>query len=108
MHPAAPPPYCAPPLRQPAPLRRVGRRKPVMTGAEIAALVGVASDIAVVRRDTGPDQREIPVTETIEIHQADHFLVTRRVVEGGHDADRAHAAGQHPDSSLAEACAHPA
>lgn len=60
--------------------------KPVMTGAEIAALVGVASDIAVVRRDTGPDQREIPVTETIEIHQADHFLVTRRVVEGGHDA----------------------
>lgn len=58
----------------------------VMTGAQIAALVGVAADIAVVRRETGPDPRLIGTDERVEIHQADHFLVTRSVVEGGHDA----------------------
>ena len=55
-----------------------------MTGAEIASLVGVPTDLAVVRWDTGPHKgQEIPVTETVEIKNGDHFLVTRRVVEGG-------------------------
>lgn len=58
--------------------------KPDMAGAEIAALVGVPTDLAVVRWDTGPHKDDpIPVTETVHITNGDHFLVTRRVVEGG-------------------------
>jgi len=59
--------------------------KPVMTGAEIAALVGVPADNAVVRLETGGEPREIPVTETVHIKNGMHFLVTRKVVEGGHE-----------------------
>jgi hypothetical protein len=58
--------------------------KPSMTGAEIAALVQVPAENAVVRRDAGPDQGEIPVSATVEVKNGDHFLVTRGVVEGGH------------------------
>jgi hypothetical protein len=58
--------------------------KPSMTGAEIAGLVSVPTDLAVVRWDTGPHKGdEIPITETVEVKNGDHFLVTRRVVEGG-------------------------
>lgn len=57
-----------------------------MTGAEIAALVDVPADNAVVRRETGPDKREIGANESIAVKNGDHFLVTRRVVEGGHVA----------------------
>ncbi len=61
-----------------------------MTGAQIAALVEVPAENAVVRWDSGPDKgEEIPVTETVKIENGDQFLVTRRVVEGG-DGDRAH------------------
>ena len=60
------------------------RVKPKMTGAEIAALAEVAADQAIVRYETGPHQGdEIPVDKTIEIHQADHFTVTRKEVQGG-------------------------
>lgn len=59
--------------------------KEQMTGAEIAALVDVPADNAVVRLDSGPDKREIPVTEPVEIKNGMHFLVTRKVVEGGHE-----------------------
>ena len=58
--------------------------RPVMTGAEIAALVGVPKDIAVVRKESGPDKVEIGVDQTVEIKNGEHFLVTRKVVEGGH------------------------
>lgn len=58
----------------------------VMTGGEIAALVDVPANNAVVRRETGPDQREIGIDESVAIKTGDHFLVTRRTVEGGHDA----------------------
>jgi len=54
-----------------------------MTGAEIASLVQVPADNAVVRYDKGHDQREVGIGETIEIKNGEHFLVTRRVVEGG-------------------------
>ena len=58
--------------------------KEAMTGAEIAALVGVPAENAVVREDTGPDRREIGIGETVHVKNGDHFLVTRKVVEGGY------------------------
>jgi hypothetical protein len=57
--------------------------KPEMTGAEIAALVNVPPENAVIRRDSGPDKGEIGANETVRIKNGDHFLVTRKVVEGG-------------------------
>jgi hypothetical protein len=54
-----------------------------MTGAQIAALVHVPPDNAVVRRETPPHAGEIGIHQSIEIHNGEHFLVTRRVVEGG-------------------------
>lgn len=60
--------------------------KEKMTGAEIAALVSVPQENAVVRRDNGPDKSEIGMNETVHIKNGDHFLVTRKVVEGGHVA----------------------
>jgi hypothetical protein len=59
--------------------------RPKMTGAEIAALVDVPKENAVVRIDQGPDKREVGVDETIEVRNGEHFLVTRKVVEGGND-----------------------
>jgi hypothetical protein len=58
--------------------------KPQMTGAEIARLVDVPPENAVVRIESGPNQGQIEVGATIEIKQGEHFLVTRKVVEGGH------------------------
>jgi hypothetical protein len=57
-----------------------------MTGAQIAALVEVPADNAVIRLETGDEPREIPVTETVHIKNGMHFLVTRKVVEGGHES----------------------
>jgi hypothetical protein len=59
--------------------------KKEMTGAEIAALVGVPPENAVIREEE-PDKREIGVNETVHIKNGEHFLVTRKVVEGGHVA----------------------
>lgn len=60
------------------------RVKPQMTGAEIAALADVAPDQAVVRYETGPRKgEEVPVDRAVSIHQADHFTVTRKEVQGG-------------------------
>ena len=63
--------------------------RPEMTGGQIAALVDVPADNAVVRLESGGEPREIPVTETVHIKDGMHFLVTRQVVEGGHES-RAH------------------
>jgi hypothetical protein len=57
--------------------------KPVMTGEEIAALVDVPASNAVVHLESGPDQREIAIDETVPIKNGLQFLVTRRTVEGG-------------------------
>jgi hypothetical protein len=54
-----------------------------MTGAQIAALVDVPADNAVVRLEGGPAPREIGIHDVVEIKNGQHFLVTRRVVEGG-------------------------
>lgn len=56
---------------------------PEMTGAQIAALVGVPADNAVVREES-PDKREIGINEVVHIKNGEHFLVTRKIVEGGH------------------------
>jgi hypothetical protein len=59
--------------------------KKEMTGAEIAALVGVPPENAVIREEE-PDKREVGVNETVHIKNGEHFLVTRKVVEGGYVA----------------------
>ena len=59
-----------------------------MTGKEIAALVGVPADNAVVREES-PEKREIGIDEVVHIKNGEHFLVTRKIVEGGH-VDGAH------------------
>lgn len=57
--------------------------RPEMTGAQIAALVGVPADNAVIREES-PEKREIGVNETVHIKNGEHFLVTRKIVEGGY------------------------
>ena len=60
--------------------------QPEMTGEQIAALVGVPPDNAVVRLETQGEPHEIPIDEKIEIKEGMHFLVTRKTVEGGHES----------------------
>ena len=57
-----------------------------MNGKEIAALVGVPPDNAVVRLETRGDPLEISIDKAIEIKEGFHFLVTRKTVEGGHES----------------------
>lgn len=54
---------------------------PEMTGREIATLVATPPENAVVH--TVRQNREVGLDETIHIFPGEHFLVTRRVVEGG-------------------------
>ncbi len=56
-----------------------------MNGGKIAALVEVPPDNAVVRLESAPEPREIGINETIKISAGMQFLVTRRLVEGGHE-----------------------
>jgi hypothetical protein len=56
-----------------------------MTGGQIAALVNVPADNAVVRLESGAEKREIGINETITIKNGEQFLVTRKVVEGGYE-----------------------
>jgi hypothetical protein len=56
-----------------------------MTGAQIAALVGVPADNAVVREES-PEEREIGIDQRVHIKNGEHFLVTRKIVEGGYVA----------------------
>ena len=52
-----------------------------MSGAEIAALVEVPAENAVIRWEH--DQAEIGIAQIVRVKNADRFLVTRKVVEGG-------------------------
>jgi multiubiquitin len=54
-----------------------------MTGAQIAGLVGVPEDNAVIREES-PEKRDIGVQEKIHVKDGAHFLVTRKIVEGGY------------------------
>ena len=56
-----------------------------MTGAQIAALVDVPADNAVVRIENGPNAGEIGVGDSVEVRNGEHYLVTRKVVEGGYE-----------------------
>ena len=63
---------------------------PRMSGAQIATLVEVPADNAVIRRDSGPDKgQEIATVQVVDVKNGDHFLVTRKIVEAGNVA-RAH------------------
>jgi len=53
-----------------------------MTGTQIAALVNVPADNAVIKRE--PGNVPIDVNETVHIKDGEHFLVTRKIVEGGY------------------------
>jgi hypothetical protein len=55
-----------------------------MTGAEIAALVGVPATNAVVRIEHEHGTTEVGIDQKIEIHEGERFLVTRKTVEGGY------------------------
>ena len=57
-----------------------------MTGAQIAALIGVPADNAVVRLETRGEPLEIPIDKKTEIKDGFSFLVTRKTVEGGHES----------------------
>ena len=57
-----------------------------MTGEQIAALVGVPSDNAVVRLESRSGPVEIPIDKKVQIKSGMNFLVTRKTVEGGHES----------------------
>jgi hypothetical protein len=67
--------------------------KPTMTIDEIAGLVGMTAGTATVRRERDGKAGE-PLQGTVEIHQADHFVVTRNQVQGGFDAIEARIAAE--------------
>jgi len=56
---------------------------PTMTGAQIAALVDVAADNAIVRRGKDGKGAEVGSDEAVRIELGDHFIVTRKHVDGG-------------------------
>jgi hypothetical protein len=53
-----------------------------MTGAQIAGLVGVDADNAIIREGKA-DGAEIPPEKTVAIKNGEHFFVTRKIVDGG-------------------------
>lgn len=57
---------------------------PTMTVDQIARLVDLTDETAAVRQEHAGKAGD-PLQGTIEIHKAEHFVVTRRRVEGGFD-----------------------
>lgn len=57
--------------------------KPTMTGREIAALVEIRAEDAIIRKGNTLNSPTIEPDEKVEIHMADHFMVTRKAVDGG-------------------------
>ena len=58
--------------------------EPEMTGGQIADLVGVPHDNAVIRLETEKDPVEVKLDEKVEIKSGMQFLVTRKTVDGGY------------------------
>ena len=54
-----------------------------MTGASIAALVDVAADNAVIREGNNENGEEIAPSDPVTVKNGAHFLVTRKIVDGG-------------------------
>lgn len=59
--------------------------KHIMTGDEIAKLVGVQPDNAVVRQETPDGPRPLAPDKEVEIKGGESFIVTRKTVEGGYE-----------------------
>ena len=59
------------------------RVMPTMTGTEIAALVDIAPDNAIVRRGKDGKGPEVGINETVHVESGDQFVVTRKHVDGG-------------------------
>lgn len=53
------------------------------TGADIAALIGVPADNAVVERETADGLIAIPLDAPLSIDDGQAFLVTRQFIMGG-------------------------
>lgn len=65
--------------------RRFAIGNQMVTAADIAALMGVPADNAVVERsDPTGEWVALPLADTLDIHPGDTFLVTRQFVMGGH------------------------
>ena len=77
--------------------------QPVMIGRQLAGLVDVPAENAVVRRDSGGDRSEIGLDQSIDVKNGDHFLVTRRTVEGGHGIVGGYAIKSTPSTRLPRA-----
>jgi hypothetical protein len=60
---------------------------PKMTVDAIARLVGLTAENSVVREQTG-DKAGPPLSGEIDIHEGEHFVVTRKFVEGGFEQVR--------------------
>lgn len=56
---------------------------PIMSGRDIAALVEVPPELAIIRRGEDGNAPQIGLDDHIEIREGEHFLVTRSTVEGG-------------------------
>ena len=56
---------------------------PKMTGGAIASLVNVAADNAVIRSGNTEKGPEIAVDQEVDVEKAAHFVVTRKIVDGG-------------------------
>ena len=66
----------------------VNRRRFVLpvaapTGADIAALIGVPADNAVVERETAEGLVAVPIDAPLSIAEGHAFLVTRQFIMGG-------------------------
>ena len=59
--------------------------RPEMTGADIAKLVDVPPENAIVREQVGDELRDVGVESEIHVKNGEHFIVTRKIVEGGHE-----------------------
>lgn len=60
------------------------RVMPTMTGGQIAALVDIPPDNAVVRRGKDGKGPEVGINDPVPVESGDHFVVTRKYVDGGY------------------------
>lgn len=57
-----------------------------MDGAEIAALVDIPAQNAVVRRGNDGSGPDVPIAQKVSVKNGDHFVATRKHVDGGWDS----------------------
>ena len=62
---------------------------PHLTGAELAALIGVPADNAVVEAERAGELTVVELDETVSLHAGASFLVTRQFIMGGSSGLRA-------------------